>query len=60
MQLQGQKDSGKNSKNSTVAILDIDTDFMSFFLKHQKYSKVKFLTLVPSKFLPIIYIRLSY
>ena len=31
MQLQGQKDSGKNSKKSTVVILDIDTDFMFFF-----------------------------
>ena len=60
MQLQGEKDSGKNNENSTVVILNIDTDFMFHFRKLQKYSKIKFLVLLPSKFLPIMYIRLSY
>ena len=32
MQLQGEKDSGKNNENSTVAILNTDTDFMLVFL----------------------------
>ena len=32
MQLQGEKDSGKNNENSTVGILNIDTDFMLLFL----------------------------
>ena len=40
MQLQGEKGSGKNSENSTVVILDIDTDFMFHFRKLQKYSKI--------------------
>ena len=34
--------------------------FQGFFLKLQKYSKIKFLTVLPSKFLPVIYISLSY
>ena len=60
MQLQEEKDSSKNNKNSTVVILNSDTDFMFHFHKLQKYLKIKFLTLLPSKFLPIMYIRLSY
>ena len=60
MQLQEEKDSSTNNENSTVVILNIDTDFMFHFHKLQKYSKIKFLTLLPSKFLPIMYIRLSY
>ena len=60
MQLPGEKDSGKNDKNSTVITLNIDTDFTFSFLILQKYSKIKFLTLLPSKVLPIMYIRLSY
>ena len=60
MQLEGGKDSGRNSENSTVVTLNIDTDFMFYFLILQKYSKFKFLTLLPSKFLTIMYIRLSY
>ena len=60
MQLEGGKDSGRNSESSTVVTLNIDTDFMFYFLILQKYSKFKFLTLLPSKFLTIMYIRLSY
>ena len=60
MQLQGEKDSDKNNENSTIVILNIDTDFMSHFRKLQKYSKIKFLTLLPSTFLPVMYIRISY
>ena len=60
MQLQGEKDSGKNNENSTVVILNIDTDFMFHFRKLKKYAEIKFLTHLPSKFLPIMYIRLSY
>ena len=40
MQQQGEKDSGKNNENSTVVILNIDTDFMFHFRKLQKYSKI--------------------
>ena len=36
MQLQGEKDSGKNNENSTVVILNIDTDFMFHFRKLRK------------------------
>ena len=53
MRLRGEKDSGKNNENSAVIILNIDT-------KLRKYSKIKFLTLLRSKFRPIMYIRLSY
>ena len=60
MQLQREKGSGKNNKDSTVLTLNIDTDFMFYFLILQKYSIIKFLTLLPLKFLPIMYIRLSY
>ena len=60
MQLQGEQDSGKNNENSTVVTLSIDTDFVLYFLILQKYSKSKFLTLLPSKFLQIMFIRLSY
>ena len=60
MQLRGEKGSGKNNENSAVIILNIDTNFTFCFRKLQKYSKIKFLTLLPSKFLPIMYIRLSY
>ena len=60
MQLKGEKDSNKNKKNSTAVTLNTDTDFMFYFLILQKYSKIKFLTLLPSKFLKIMYIRLSY
>ena len=60
MQLQGEKDSDKNNENSTIVILNIDTDFMLHFRKLQKYSKIKFLTLLPSIFLPVMYIRISY
>ena len=59
MQLQGEKDNGKNKENSTDVTLNIDTDFMFYFLILQKYSKIKFLTLLPSKFLTKMYIRLS-
>ena len=60
MQLQGEKDSGKNNENSIDVTLNNDTHFMFYFLILQKYSKAKFLTLLPSKFLTIMYIRLSY
>ena len=60
MELQLEKDSGKNNGSSTVVTLNIDTIFMFLFLILQKYLKVKFLTLLPSKFLPLMYIRLSY
>ena len=40
MQLQGQKDSGKNNENSTVVILDIDTDFRVFFLNFKSTRKL--------------------
>ena len=60
MQLQGEKDSGKNNENSNDVALNIDTDFMFYFLILQKYSKIKFLTHLPSNFLTIMYIRLSY
>ena len=60
MQLQGEKDSDKNNENSTIVILNIDTDFMLHFRKLQKYSKIKFLILLPSTFLPLMYIRISY
>ena len=60
MQLQEEKDSSTNNENSTVVILNIDTDFMFHSHRLQKYSKIKFLTLLPSKFLPIMYIRLSH
>ena len=60
MQLQGEKDSGKNNEKSNDVTLNIDTDFMFYFLILQKYSKIKFLTLLPSNFLTIMYIRLSY
>ena len=60
MQLQGEKDSGKNNENSNDVTLNIDTDFMFYFLILQKYSKIKFLTLLPSNFLTVMYIRLSY
>ena len=59
MQLQAEKDSGKNKKNSTVVTLNIDTDFMFYFALLKKHLEIKFLTLLPSKFLPIMYIRLS-
>ena len=59
MQLQAEKDSGKNKKNSTVVTLKIDTDFMFYFPLLKKHLEIKFLTLLPSKFLPIMYIRLS-
>ena len=36
MQQQGEKDSGKNNENSTVVILNIDTDFMFHFRKLRK------------------------
>ena len=60
MELQREKGNGKNNEHSTVVILNIDTDSMFHFRKLQKYSKIKFLTLLPSKYLPIMYIRLSY
>ena len=60
MQLQGEKDSGKNNENSIDVTLNNDTHFMFYFLILQKYSKAKFLSLLPSKFLTIMYIRLSY
>ena len=60
MQLQAEKDSGKNKKNSTVVTLNIDTDFMFYFPLFKKHLEIKFLTLLPSKFLPIMYIRLSW
>ena len=60
MQLRGEKDSGKNNENSAVIILNIDTDFMFYFCNLQKHSKIKVLTLLLLKFLPIMYIRLSY
>ena len=50
MQLQGEKDSGKNNENSIDVTLNNDTHFMFYFLILQKYSKAKFLTLLPSKF----------
>ena len=59
MQLQAEKDSGKNNKNSTVVTLNIDTDFMFYFPLLKKHSEINFLTLLPSKFLPIMHIRLS-
>ena len=58
MQVQGEKGNGKNNEHSTDVILNIDTDFMFHFRKLQKYSKIKFLTLLPSKYLPIMYSRL--
>ena len=58
MQVQEEKGNGKNNEHSTVVILNIDTDFMFHFRKLQKYSKIKFLTLLPSKYLPIMYSRL--
>ena len=36
MQLQEEKDSSKNNENSTVVILNIDTDFMFHFRKLRK------------------------
>ena len=58
MQLQGEKHNGKNKENSTDVTLNIDTDFMFYFLILQKYSKIKFLTFLPSKFLTIMYIMI--
>ena len=56
MQLQGEKGSGgkkkktkKNNENSSFLTLNINTDFMLDFLIIQKYSKIRFLTLLPSK-----------
>ena len=61
MQQQVEKDNDeKNNENSTVTIINTDTGFMFHFRKLQKYPKIKFLTLLPSKCLPIMYIRLSY
>ena len=40
MQPQGQKDSGKNNENSTVVILNIDTDFSFFFLNLKSTRKL--------------------
>ena len=37
MQLQGEKDSGKNNENSTVAILNIDTDLLVRWLLRSYY-----------------------
>ena len=36
MQLQGEKDNGKNKENSTDVTLNIDIDFMFYFLILQK------------------------
>ena len=60
MQLQREKDSGKNNENCTDVTLNIDTDFTFYFLILQKCSKINFLKLLPSTFLIIIYIRLSF
>ena len=40
MQLQGQKDSGKNNENSAAVILNIDTDFKLFFLNFTSTRKL--------------------
>ena len=60
MQLQRKKDSGKNNENCTDVTLNIDTDFTFYFVILQKCSKINFLKLLPSTFLIIMYIRLSY
>ena len=60
MQLQREKDSGKNNENCTDVTLNIDTDFTFYFLILQRCSKINFLKLLPSTFLIIMYIRLSY
>ena len=60
MQLQRKKDSGKNNENCTDVTLNIDTDFTFYFLILQRCSKINFLKLLPSTFLIIMYIRLSY
>ena len=60
MQLQREKDSGKNNENCTDVTLNINTDFTFYFLILQKCSKINFLKLLPSTFLIIMYIRLSY
>ena len=54
MQLQGGKNSGKKNENSTVVTSNNDNDFMLYILILQKYPKIKFLKLLPSKFLTIM------
>ena len=40
IQLHGRKDSGKNNEHSTAVILNVDTDFMFFFLNLKSTRKL--------------------